>query len=162
MTRTMVVTGGAGFVGSHAAEFFADRGWNVVAIDNMSRGEMLGRSGTDTPKYNWNYLSGKNRITLLNASITDADRMEKLVSDADAVIHTAGQVAVTTSLTDPRRDFETNMLGTFNVLEACRKSGRNPAVIFCSTNKVYGENVNRLPVRLNGNRYVYADPALER
>ncbi|MBX8632770.1 MAG: GDP-mannose 4,6-dehydratase [Thermoplasmata archaeon YP2-bin.285] len=161
MSRTMVVTGGAGFVGSHAVEFFADRGWNVVAIDNMSRGEMLGRSGTDTPKYNWNYLSGKNRITLLNASVTDAERMEKLVSNADAVIHTAGQVAVTTSLTDPRRDFETNMLGTFNVLEACRKSGRNPAVIFCSTNKVYGENVNRLPVRLNGDRYEYTDKAFE-
>ena len=122
---------------------------------------MLGQSGTDTPKYNWNYLSGMNGITMVNASVTDAGRMEKLVSDADAVIHTAGQVAVTTSLTDPRRDFETNMLGTFNVLEACRKSRRNPAVIFCSTNKVYGENVNRLPVRLNGDRYEYMDKAFE-
>ena len=119
MARRVLVTGGAGFVGSHAAEFFAERGWNVVAIDNISRGKMLGQSGTDTPKYNWNYLSGKGRITLINASVTDAGRMEKLASDADAVIHTAGQVAVTTSLTDPRRDFETNMLGTFNVLEAC-------------------------------------------
>ena len=157
----MVVTGGAGFVGSHAVEFFADNGWNVVALDNMSRGEMLGQSGTDTPKYNWNYLAGKRGIALVNASVTDADRMEKLVSDADAVIHTAGQVAVTTSLTDPRRDFETNMLGTFNVLEACRKSKHTPTVIFCSTNKVYGENVNRLPVRLNGDRYEYAGKEFE-
>ena len=68
---------------------------------------------------------------------------------------------MTTFLTDPRRDFETNMLGTFNALEACRKSGCNPAVIFCSINKVYGENVNRLPVRLNGDRHEYMDKAFE-
>lgn len=161
MKGNVVVTGGAGFVGSHASEYFADRGWTVTAIDNMSRGRMLGQSGIDTPKYNWDYLSKKKGITLVNASVTEGDRMEKLLCEADAVIHTAGQVAVTTSLVDPRKDFETNMLGTFNVLEACRKSGRNPSVIFCSTNKVYGENVNTLPVRLNGDRYEYADEAFK-
>ena len=161
MKGKMVVTGGAGFVGSHASEYFADRGWAVTALDNMSRGRMLGQSGIDTPKYNWDYLSKKKGITLVNTSVAEADRMDKLLCDADAVIHTAGQVAVTTSLVDPRKDFETNMLGTFNVLEACRKSGHNPAVIFCSTNKVYGENVNKLQVQLNGDRYEYADEAFK-
>ena len=92
MKGKVVVTGGAGFVGSHASEYFADRGWAVTAIDNMSRGSMLGQSGVDTPKYNWDYLSKKQGITLVNASVAEADRMEKLLCDADVVIHTAGQV----------------------------------------------------------------------
>jgi CDP-paratose 2-epimerase len=158
----MIVTGGAGFIGSHAAEYFSDKGWKVVAVDNLSRGKMLGVSGTDTSAYNWSYLSKRGGIELVKASVNDENRMNELISDADAVLHTAGQVAVTTSLKDPRKDFETNMLGTFNVLEACRKSGRNPAVLFCSTNKVYGENVNSIEVELSGNRYRYAGSMYEK
>ncbi len=155
--RKVVITGGAGFVGSHAAEYFAERDSTVIAVDNLSRGRMLGDESMDTPSYNWNHLSGKQNINLVRASTTDAKKMEELMTDADAVIHTAGQVAVTASLKDPKSDFETNVLGTFNVLEACRKSNSNPAIVFCSTNKVYGENVNKIPVKLAGDRYVYAD-----
>ena len=153
----MIVTGGAGFIGSHVAEHFSDVGWKVVVMDNLSRRKMLGVSGIDTSSYNWRHLSGKGKIELVNASTTDECRMDELISDADAVLHTAGQVAVTASLKDPRKDFETNMTGTFNVLEACRKSRRNPTVVFCSTNKFYGENVNGIEVELSGNRYRYSD-----
>ena len=156
-TKKMVVTGGAGFIGSHAAEHFSEEVWNVVAVDNLSRGKMLGVAGIDTSAYNWHHLSGNGQIELVNASTADERRMDELISDADAVLHTAGQVAVTSSLKDPRKDFDTNIIGTFNVLEACRKSGRNPAVVFCSTNKVYGENVNSIEVELSGNRYRYSD-----
>ncbi len=153
----VIVTGGTGFIGSHAAEYFADSGWKVAAVDNLSRGKLLGETGVDTSAYNWNYLSKNRGIELVKASTTDEKSMNDLISGADAVVHTAGQVAVTTSLKDPRKDFDTNMIGTFNVLEACRKSGRNPAVVFCSTNKVYGENVNSIEVELTGNRYRYED-----
>jgi CDP-paratose 2-epimerase len=153
----MLVTGGAGFVGSHAVEHFADEGWGVTAIDNLSRGRVLGQPGIDTANYSWKYLSGKRNIELVNASICDASLVDRLVKDVDVVIHTAGQVAVTASLKNPRGDFEANMQGTFTLLEACRKARRNITLVFCSTNKVYGENVNSIPVKLDGDRYIYAD-----
>jgi CDP-paratose 2-epimerase len=70
-------------------------------------------------------------------------------------VHTAGQTAVTTSLTDPVSDFETNVVGTFRMLEAVRAAGRPIPVIYTSTNKVYGENVNGLGVKEAGGRYVF-------
>jgi CDP-paratose 2-epimerase len=73
------------------------------------------------------------------------------------IIHTAAQTAVTTSLVNPRTDFEVNALGTFNVLEAARLGKNNPCVIFCSTNKVYGDNVTKIPVREKEKRSEFAD-----
>lgn len=151
----MVVSGGAGFIGSHAVEYFSDKGWSVTAIDNLSRGKTLGQKGLDTSTFNWRYLESKGTVSLVNASVLDALKIEEQIRDAHSVIHTAGQVAVTKSLSDPMTDFNTNMLGTFNILEACRKASENPSIIFCSTNKVYGENVNKIPVSLNGSRYRY-------
>lgn len=72
------------------------------------------------------------------------------------IIHTAAQVAVTASITDPRMDFEINALGTFNVIEAARLN--DSALVFCSTNKVYGENVNKIEVAERETRYEFADP----
>jgi len=60
-----------------------------------------------------------------------------------------------TSLTDPKTDFEVNALGTFNILETARRSGNNPSFIYCSTNKVYGENVNRIGVKEKERRYIF-------
>ena len=72
------------------------------------------------------------------------------------ILHTAAQVAVTRSIVDPRSDFESNALGTFNVLESARLN--DSTVLFCSTNKVYGENVNAIRIREMGGRYVFSDP----
>ncbi len=154
--RNVVVTGGAGFIGSHAAEFYARKGWNVTVLDNLSRPPVHG-FGVNTKVYNWNYLKGLKNIRLVRGSVLQQRTVDELISDADAVIHTAAQVAVTTSLDDPAHDFNTNVRGTFNVLEACRKSGKEPRVVFCSTNKVYGENVNSIPVRSSGLRYYFSD-----
>ena len=76
---------------------------------------------------------------LIVRSVADADACVRAVDDAEIVYHFAGQVAVTTSVTDPRHDFEVNALGTFNILEAARTSSHNPIVLYSSTNKVYGE-----------------------
>lgn len=154
--KRIVVTGGAGFVGSHAAELFASSGWDVTVLDNLSRRAIPG-FGVNTRLYNWNHLSKVKHVRLVRGSVLNRQLLARLVRDADAVVHTAGQVAVTTSLEQPEHDFNTNMRGTFNVLEACRKAGRGPSLVFCSTNKVYGENVNTIPVRLDTFRYEFDD-----
>lgn len=150
----ILITGGAGFVGSHAAEFYARKGIKVVVYDNLSRTRMLGK-GARTAMHNWNQLKKKPNITLIRGDIRDAAQLRKAYEDVDAVIHAAAQVAVTTSLTDPKTDYEVNATGTFNVLEAARKTNTNPAVVYASTNKVYGGNVNKIPLRETAKRYTF-------
>lgn len=152
----ILITGGSGFVGSHAAEYYALKNEEVIAIDNLSRAKILG-SAEKNSAYSWNYLKKYDNIELIEGDIRDIELLEKLAKDVDAIIHTAAQVAVTTSVKDPRTDFEINVFGTFNVLEAARKSKSSPAVLFCSTNKVYGDNVNKIPVKEEKTRYAFAD-----
>jgi CDP-paratose 2-epimerase len=156
----VLVTGGAGFVGSHAVEYYADRGATVTALDNLSRVETLSADESrNTAAYNWEYLGEEYPdVDRVEADIRDADRLAEIVEGHDAIVHTAGQVAVTASLVDPRTDFTVNAEGTFNVLEAARKADSDPAVVFASTNKVYGNNVNDIPVREEESRYWYDDP----
>lgn len=162
--QRILVTGGAGFVGSHAVAYYDERGADVVALDNLSRVETLETAdeSRNTAAYNWEYLKEHHPdVELVRVDIRDADEMESIVEGRDAVVHTAGQVAVTASLTDPRTDFEVNAEGTFNVLEAARKAESDPAVVLASTNKVYGNNVNDVPVREEDSRYWYDDPEFE-
>lgn len=152
----VVITGGAGFIGSHAAEYFIKKGWDVTIFDNLSRKSL--RGGQFSSKtYNWSYLSNLKGIQMIRGSVTQPALLDRAIRDADAVIHTAGQVAVTTSLSNPLYDFNTNVRGTFNVLEACRKSGNELRFVFCSTNKVYGENVNAIPVKESDSRYCFSE-----
>ncbi len=152
----VLVTGGAGFVGSHVTEHFAKKKGNeVVVLDNLSRMNILGKSVGD-PLYNWNYLKNNyGNVELLKGDIRNFEEVKVSSKDVNAIVHTAAQVAVTTSLSDPRTDFEINALGTFNVLEAARLN--DAALVFCSTNKVYGENVNKIPVKEEKKRYSFAD-----
>jgi len=151
----ILVTGGAGFVGSHAAEYYAKKKNEVVVFDNLSRAKNLGKSVGD-PLYNWNYLKNNyDNVELVEGDIRDFEEAKKVSKGLDAIIHTAAQVAVTTSLRDPRTDFEINALGTFNILEAARLN--DVPLIFCSTNKVYGENIDKILVKEEGKRYFFAD-----
>jgi CDP-paratose 2-epimerase len=151
------VTGGGGFVGSHVAEHFSKRDYEVVVCDNLSRTQTLGKPSPNGT-YNWNYLRQRCRqVRLHETDVRKLEDLKSVLQGANAIVHTAGQVAVTTSLKDPKTDFEINALGTFNVLEAARAN--DAAVIFCSTNKVYGDNVNEIPVRSEAKRYVFDDPA---
>jgi len=160
----VLVTGGAGFVGSHAVEFYAERDVDVTALDNLSRVDTLQTAdeSRNTAAYNWEYLRDTYpSVDLVEADIRDAERLADIVDGHDAVVHTAGQVAVTASLEDPRTDFEVNAEGTFNVLEAARTAESDPAVVMASTNKVYGDNVNEIPVREENSRYWYDDPQFD-
>lgn len=147
--RKWIVTGGAGFIGCHASARFLDAGDRVVVVDNLSR-----RGAED----NLAWLRGRGLSEFVRADIRDARAMSGLMAehaDADAVLHLAGQVAVTTSVVDPRADFEINALGTLNVLEAVRvEAGGRPAVLYSSTNKVYG-NLEHEEVVVRDGRYAY-------
>jgi CDP-paratose 2-epimerase len=164
MPERVLVTGGAGFVGSHVVEYYAERGASVTVLDDRSRVETLADAddSRDTAAHNWRHLrDAYPSVDLRRGDVRDFDAVAAAVEGHDAVVHTAGQVAVTASLADPRTDFEVNAGGTFNVLEAARRADSDPAVVFASTNKVYGDNVNDIPVREEDTRYRFDDPAYE-
>jgi CDP-paratose 2-epimerase len=146
----VVVTGGAGFIGAHAVRRYLSRGDEVVMIDNLSR------RGTET---NLSWLREQGSFTFIKADVRDPDAMHAALAahaDAGLVLHLAGQVAVTTSVKDPREDFECNALGTFNLLEAVRRSAPHAIFIYASTNKVYG-GLEDLGIAERGGRYQFAD-----
>jgi CDP-paratose 2-epimerase len=129
----VLITGGAGFIGSNAASYFLQKGNDVVILDNFSRNG--GKSNIA-----WLQETSHKPFQVVEGDIRkDFELMNTLVKDVDLILHLAGQVAVTTSVQNPREDFDINALGTFNMLEAVRLSGGNPVFIYSSTNKVYGE-----------------------
>jgi CDP-paratose 2-epimerase len=132
MSRNYLVTGGAGFIGSNFVHRLLKRGEQVTIYDNLSRGGSV---------RNLEWLRGEfgsDAFELVTADVRDAEALAAAARDAEVIAHLAGQVAVTTSVVEPREDFEINALGTFNALEAARRSGRNPIFLYASTNKVYG------------------------
>jgi CDP-paratose 2-epimerase len=134
MPRNYLITGGAGFIGSNYAARLLQRGREakVTIYDNLSR--------AGAPR-NLEWLKesfGPKSFDVIVGDVRDASLIAESARGADVIVHLAGQVAVTTSVTNPREDFEANALGTFNVLEAARLSGRDPVFIYASTNKVYG------------------------
>lgn len=132
MTRNYLITGGAGFIGSNYVHRLLERGEKVTIYDNLSR------SGAPRNIAWLEETFGKNAFQLIVGDVRSADKMTEAAKEADIIVHLAGQVAVTTSVTNPRDDFEANALGTFNALEAARLSGRDPIFLYASTNKVYG------------------------
>ena len=147
----IVITGGAGFIGSHIAEFYARQNSEVVVFDNLSRADLLKKS-IKSIDYNWNYLNKFKNVELIKGDIRKPKEIGDAAKNADVIIHAAAQTAVTVSVEDPTSDFEANALGTFNVLEAARKNNVK-SVLYCSTNKVYGENVNSINVNEEKSRY---------
>ncbi len=126
---TFVIFGGAGFIGTNLAARVAASGQRVRVVDNMSR---------PTARLNARWLddSFQSCVDVRVGDVRDWRFVRDCLKDAHAVVHLAAQVAVTTSLDDPRHDFAVNVGGTFNVLEALR--GRHVPLVFASTNKVYG------------------------
>lgn len=143
----VVVTGGAGFIGCRVAEHYAKRGAEVTAVDNLSR------RGTQA---NAEWLQSCYPVRFVKADIRRDQRLlEDALAGAGLVFHMAAQVAVTTSVQDPRTDFEVNALGTLNVLEAIRKVSPEAILVYASTNKVYGK-MEGVAVVERDLRYEYA------
>jgi CDP-paratose 2-epimerase len=135
MKETAIVTGCAGFIGHFLVERLIRDGWRVVGIDNLSR-----RGSVANLQFLKTGCGDDFRFE--HCDIRDYNRVERIFAGSTqvrAVIHEAAQVAVTTSVDDPRQDFEINLGGTFNLLEATRRHARDARFVFASTNKVYGE-----------------------
>jgi len=143
------ITGGAGFIGSNSADHFLNQGHQIVIYDNLSR--TGGRANME-----WLRNNHGERLKFVFGDVRDFEKLSASILGADAVLHLASQVAVTTSVDNPREDFEINALGTFNVLEAVRHNCPDAAVLYASTNKVYG-GMESVRIVEEETRYVYDD-----
>ncbi len=147
--RPVLITGGAGFIGCNLADRLVHTGHAVVIFDNLSR------RGSE---HNLHWLRERHgeAFTFIQGDIRDSATVNAALEEVDAVFHLASQTAVTSSVVDPRTDFETNVQGTFNVLEAARRRSSPPIVVYASTNKVYG-GMESVPLVELPTRYQYRD-----
>ena len=150
MCRNYFITGGAGFIGSNYVKRLLERGEKVCIYDNLSRAGARRNLVWLREKF------GETAFQLTVGDVRDADLLKTSSCEADVVIHLAAQVAVTTSVIEPREDFEINAGGTFNMLEAARLNERKPVILYASTNKVYG-GMEDVKVVEDGMRWRYAD-----
>lgn len=146
-----LITGGCGFVGTNLADALLREGAKVAVLDNLSR-----RGAAE----NLQWLRGRHgeQWRMIQCDVRNAEAVAVAVRDfrPTFIAHLAGQVAMTTSLANPRLDFETNALGTFNVLEAVRVGSPDTAVLYSSTNKVYGD-LQQLRYDESATRYLLPD-----
>lgn len=145
-----LITGGAGFIGCNTAKRLLDIGDKIIVFDNLSR------KGADI---NLNWLKGQGKFEFVKGDVRNFEQLKDVFlkhKDIDVVLHLAAQVAVTTSVSNPREDFEINALGTFNICEAVRQFKPDAILLYASTNKVYGA-MDDVKVIENNGRYEYAD-----
>jgi CDP-paratose 2-epimerase len=150
MPKNYLVTGGAGFIGTNYVARLIQRGEQVIIYDNLSR------QGASLNLQWLEQAFGEDTFHLVVGDVRDAALLTSIARNVDVIVHLAGQVAVTTSVTHPREDFESNAVGTFNVLEAARFSEKRPVVLYASTNKVYG-GMEAIQVAEENTRYSYTE-----
>jgi CDP-paratose 2-epimerase len=148
MSKNYFITGGAGFIGSNYVSRLLERGEKVTIYDNLSR------AGAARNLAWLQQTFGEKAFRLIVGDVREADLLAASARQADVIVHLAAQVAVTTSVTEPRPDFEINALGTFNAVEAARLSERIPILLYASTNKVYG-GMEDVKVVERGTRWEY-------
>jgi CDP-paratose 2-epimerase len=147
LTRTVLITGGAGFIGCNLAQrLLADPSVRVRIFDNLSG------LGVEANLEWLHTLDGAERLEFVKGDVRNAAAVAAASRKATEIYHLAAQTAATTSVGIPRENFEVNAGGTINVLEAARLSGRQPFVLFTSTNKVYG-SLPRIPVEAERTHY---------
>ncbi|RLG68886.1 MAG: CDP-paratose 2-epimerase [Candidatus Iainarchaeum archaeon] len=144
-----LVTGGAGFIGCNMADRLASKGYEVVVFDNFSR------KGTEL-NAEW-FKERHTNIEIVKGDLSkDFKKLDEIIKACDEVYHFGAQTSVPVSIANPRADFEANILGTLNVLEAVRKSSRECPLFYSSTNKVYGE-LSGVKIIEKQDRYDFAD-----
>jgi len=137
----VLVTGGCGFAGSHVCEYYKSKGADVVAYDSLTKFE-LGRTGysAEGARYHNVDILKKLKVKIAQEDIRDKEMLLKYAKKADFIVHTAAQPAMTISWEDPELDFTTNVVGTFNLLEAVRKY--KVPMVSCATIHIYGNTIN--------------------
>jgi CDP-paratose 2-epimerase len=158
--KRMLVTGSSGLIGSEVCAFFAERGWEVHGVDNNQRAVFFGPEG-DT---RWNQRRLKEQLRSFEHheyDVRDRPGILKLVATVapDAVVHTAAQPSHDKAAQIPFDDFDTNAVGTLNLLEAVRRYNLEIPFVHFSTNKVYGDAPNSIPLEECDTRWDYADQA---
>jgi CDP-paratose 2-epimerase len=144
-----LVTGGIGFIGTNLADRLLRDGHDVVLFDNISRARVQ-------QNLDWLKAHHRDRLRFMEGDVRDSNAVETALKGTDAVFHLAAQVAVTTSVVNPREDFSINAQGTVNVLEAARRQNPMPVVLYTSTNKVYG-GLEHVRVVERTSRYEFED-----
>ncbi|AGB15634.1 UDP-glucose 4-epimerase [Halovivax ruber XH-70] len=157
MTETILVTGGAGLIGSMCCEELIENGYNVVSVDNYGRGDIFGDEG-NTESNVTEYLDD-DRIDHHQMDIRDDD-FDEIVASVDGIIHTAAQPSHPRSIEIPYEDFDINVRGTLKLLEAVRTQNPDIPLVFTSTNKVYGEMPNYFSYEKVGDRFEPVDDTL--
>ncbi len=150
--RHVLITGGAGFIGANLADRLLSEGHRVLIYDDFSRQGVNENAA-------WLKRKHGDQVKVEAGDVRDAARLQAAVRNAGQVFHFAAQVAVTTSLLEPRHDYEVNIGGTLNLLEAIRAASDPPSLVFTSTNKVYGA-LSDLALQKNCTRYQPLDAAL--
>jgi len=155
----ILVTGGCGFLGSHICEYYKKMGEEVVSFDNLTKHELI-RTGYDVEGarfYNWNVLKGMG-VSLIKGDIRDKEELSEAAKGCDYIVHTAAQPAMTISIENPKLDFTTNVVGTFNVLEIARRY--DIPVVNCSTIHVYGNKINET-LKEDEKRFIREPPEID-
>ncbi|MFA4975335.1 MAG: GDP-mannose 4,6-dehydratase [Candidatus Paceibacterota bacterium] len=144
----ILITGGCGFIGANVAEYYLNKHYQVLAVDNLSR------VGSEQNLKWLRTLKGK--FSFKKIDIRNGDSLAKVFKEfkPDLILHLAAQTTVTGSIINPKEDFEINALGTFNVLEAMRSGAPKASLIYSSTNKVMGELAD-IPIREEKSKYVF-------
>lgn len=151
----ILITGGAGLVGSHVADYYAKRADEVIVLDNLMRSQLFGYDKKSV-EYNWHWLGRHPNVQLIKGDVRNEEDVQKAIgAGVNVVIHAAGQSGVPPSIRIPKEDFSINAFGTLNVLECVRQKCPDATFIYCSTNKVYGENVDEIPLEEQKTRYIY-------
>lgn len=145
----VLITGGAGFIGVNTAYYYAQKKHDVIILDNFSR---LG----NRDNISWLKKNARKKPSVVEADLRDPRGLKKIVNSADIIFHFAGQVTVTKSVQNPMDDFENNLLGTLNLLEAIRISKSKAVLLYSSTNKVYGA-LDHLQIAEKKTRYEFTN-----
>lgn len=145
----LLITGGCGFLGSNLAVHALQRGDELVVFDNLYRNGSL---------QNLHWLNEQGSFRFVHGDIRNFNDVQRIIAEfcPDAIFHLAGQVAMTTSIANPRMDFEVNAMGSHNLLEAVRLHAPEAAVLYSSTNKVYGD-LEQFSYRETASRYECVD-----
>jgi CDP-paratose 2-epimerase len=158
--RTALVTGSSGLIGSECVTFLDARGWRVHGVDNNMRRQFFGPHGDTT--WNLDRIRGATvRFEHHDLDVRDREGIDLLFAEArpDLIVHAAAQPSHDLAASRPFDDFEVNAVGTLNLLEAARRHTPEAPFVFLSTNKVYGDAPNELPLVELETRWDYADPA---
>ncbi|HEO64210.1 MAG TPA: NAD-dependent epimerase/dehydratase family protein [Candidatus Omnitrophica bacterium] len=151
-----MITGCAGMVGSHCVQYYSRRAEKVFGIDSLIRSRLF-KSEKKSVEYNWEYLSKFKNVNRIYLDIRERDDLEEVFkkNSFDLIIHAAAQPGVSLSLASPEDDFSINAAGTFNLLELARRYSPSAVFIYCSTNKVYGDNLSKYELIEEESRYSF-------